>query len=814
VIRGWFERFPHANIALALARSGLIAIDADLYKGDREKLSLLEQRLGPLPSTSVQLSGSQAGLHLIYQAPPFPIRGELGGVTLRGKNYIVIAPSSHVSGGRYAWLDGREPAALPMAWLDAIKRPTTEGTAGIPAPEEEPAYVRNVPAERRIHDAREHLARESGELKGVSPAGTAFNVCRSVIRGYGLRDPAEALTAIITLYNPRCSPPYSEHEIARRVVAAYEDANTPAWGSYYEPAPDKHRRVLAELGLEPKPHVESGAAAEPAGPVTGFEVAEHIKAAAKKLRRSTDASNVRDGTYLGRVVDAAPLVQAFDEDPVTVAMHTIRAAVRAVPPSATPEQILNVIAASVTLTAGLELDDIRAAVAFAKDEHARAVATEAERAAYAAQQEALRDAVRQGAHIALLETDAPVDDVTLKAKLVPSNEGGLRACGSNIEAILRWSSELRGRIRFDVLAKSLTVTEGRFAPEDANSLDIAIKNWLETHWGLYATTAQVGEQLLRVGRRYGAHDPLVEYLNGLTWDGVPRVERWLHSYCNAEPSIGGDAYVSRVGTMWMVSAVARAFRPGEKVDTVLVLEGKQGAKKSTALAILGGKWFCDTPIDITNKDSRMLAAQKWIVELAELAALRGRDNETLKSFLSAARDSFRPPYGRTNEDFERRSVFAGTTNAAEYLHDPTGARRFWAVKVAAINVDGLARDRDQLWAEAVHLYRAGVRWYFGEDEQFLADEVAEDRRVETPWASQIMTWWSGLNANARRDPKTIADVARSVLQIELKDLPRHQAAIGNALRECGFVQRRPPYTGKGPRPRLWYPPDDGSDAPN
>jgi hypothetical protein len=812
LIRSWWSRYPKANAALALARSGVIAFDLDIYKGDHARLEELCRIHGPLPETTAQLSGSQAGVHLIYQAPPYPIRGEIGGITLRGRNYIVIAPSSHVSGGRYTWLDGRDPVPLPPAWAEALRRPTTEGTQGVPAPDDEPAYVRAVSSEKRMQDALAHLSREPGEVKGVSQAGTAFNVCRSVIRGYALRDPADALVAILRYYNPRCTPPYRDEEVARRVVAAYEDATTPAWGSYYEPEPDKHRRLLSEIGLDPKPHVPGQENSPGQGilPVSTLEVRHAVNAAAKRMKRSTEATTVRDGVYLARVASASPLVETFDEDPSVVAVHTIRAAVRSVPANASAQQITDVLAASATM-AGIQVDDLRAAVTHAMQEYASetiaAAAAEAEKARRASERTQRVDAARDAQRAMAIADAAPADDAALKAILIPNSDGsGVKACGQNLEAILRWSSATRGFLTYDPLAKALHVTDGPFKPYPINGLEVAIKNWLEKSWELYTPTGAVAEQILHVARTFGTRDPLVEYLGALRWDGVGRISKWLTTYCATEST----PYTDSVGAMWLISAVARALCPGAKVDTVLVLEGHQGAKKSTALSVLGGEWFCDTPIDFSNKDSRLLAAQKWIVELAELASLRGRDSETLKAFLSARKDSFRPPYGRANEDFDRRCVFAGTTNVDEYLHDQTGARRFWSVKVGSVDIPALQRDRDQIWAEAVYWYQQGARWWFEGDEQKIADDVAEERRLEIPWASLLASWHAALHATAKPGPFSLQDIARA-LQIETKEIPRYQSALGQALRECGFVKRRAKHgvTAKGAaRPWLWYPPDD------
>jgi hypothetical protein len=267
VIRAWWSTWPSASVAFGLSRSGLVALDVDLYKGDGEKLSALEAVHGALPDTVAQRSGSGEGLHLVYLAPPFPVRGEVGGITVRGRNYVVAAPSPHYSGGVYAWFPGRSPrdlapVALPPAWLEALRRPMSASSAGVPAEDAEPDWLRVVAPAERLARARAHLERERGEDKGRSRAGECFNVCRAAARGYALRDPAEALGLLLEVYNPKCRPPYEPAEIARRLVAAYDDATDPEWGALLRPHGDR----LREVGLEPKPPAAAMMAAAASAP--------------------------------------------------------------------------------------------------------------------------------------------------------------------------------------------------------------------------------------------------------------------------------------------------------------------------------------------------------------------------------------------------------------------------------------------------------------------------------------------------------------------------------------------------------------------
>lgn len=204
-----------------------------------------------------------------------------------------------------------------------------------------------------------------------------------------------------------------------------------------------------------------------------------------------------------------------------------------------------------------------------------------------------------------------------------------------------------------------------------------------------------------------AFNPLQDWLRALVWDETPRVDDWMTKYAGVVDS----SYTRAVGRLILTAAVARAFAPGTKFDSMVIMEGKQGIGKSRLVRALGGAYAVEgLPMqDLHSKDVIDAIQKGWLIELDELDALRRADVTALKGFLSRTSDRARLAYRRTSEDFPRRSVIIGTTNEKEYLRDSTGARRFWPVEVLGladgmVDVAGIIRDRNQIFAEAVMLW--------------------------------------------------------------------------------------------------------------
>lgn len=233
-------------------------------------------------------------------------------------------------------------------------------------------------------------------------------------------------------------------------------------------------------------------------------------------------------------------------------------------------------------------------------------------------------------------------------------------------------------------------------------------------------------------------NPVIDYLDGLTWDGQARMDRLFSDGF----SCGDSDYVRAVSRCFLIGAVARQRKPGCKFDTMPVIKGPQGSLKSSGFRdLFSPTWFSDAELsDLRSKDAAMNLEGVWVHEFAELAGLRASDMDVLKAFMSRAIDRFRAPYGRTVEDHPRRVVFVGTVNEGGYLSDPTGGRRFWPLEMQSgsrVELTWIALNRDQLWAEADEAFRAGVCSVLPESLWGVAAQHQADETVDDPWVDSI-----------------------------------------------------------------------------
>ena len=286
----------------------------------------------------------------------------------------------------------------------------------------------------------------------------------------------------------------------------------------------------------------------------------------------------------------------------------------------------------------------------------------------------------------------------------------------NILTALRSLPDIKGLLRFDefnlkvIVTRPITnyhgyITKEAFPKGLEDNDETQINEFLQRN-GLLNISEKILHAAIVAAAMENSFHPVRDYLNGVEWDDVSRVDTWIETYLGDKSD---PKYTRPVGKMYLISMVARAFEPGCKVDYVLTLEGPQGILKSTALATLtvNPKWFSDDLPDLNDKDAKQHLRGKWLIELGEMHRPHRASNATFKTFVTRRVDKYRPPYARNETDQPRQGVFASTVNLDQYLTDETGNRRTWPVKCGTIELEALKRDRDQLWAEAVMMYRRG-----------------------------------------------------------------------------------------------------------
>jgi predicted P-loop ATPase len=331
-------------------------------------------------------------------------------------------------------------------------------------------------------------------------------------------------------------------------------------------------------------------------------------------------------------------------------------------------------------------------------------------------------------------------------KLILDKDGKIVANLANGILILREAPRWRGVLGYDefgaqvVIQKHLPWGNEPLDSPWTDHHDSLARVWFQSE-GINLSAGDLG-RAVQAAARHNAFHPVRNYFDSLVWDGVPRGDTWLIVYFHAADT----SYVRAVGPRYLISAVARIYRPGCKVDHMLVMEGPQGKQKSEALRTLAvnDAWFTDRLSHVSSKDAAQEIAGVLIIELAEMDALTRATPSAMKSFLTRRRDRYRPPYGKHLTTLQRQCVFAGTLNppGEGYLKDPTGARRLWPVAChGMIDLQGLEQARDQIWAEAVHRFKAGEPWWLETPElEALATAEQEARFVADAWEAPIAEW--------------------------------------------------------------------------
>lgn len=366
---------------------------------------------------------------------------------------------------------------------------------------------------------------------------------------------------------------------------------------------------------------------------------------------------------------------------------------------------------------------------------------------------------------------------------------------------------------------------------DSDSCELA--GWLQhpDRYRMLVSDDLALKGVVTVARRHRRH-PVREYLQGLKWDGKPRVERMLVELFGAEDR----TYNLQSAMCFMVGAVARVLwvdpkQPnlGAKVDFMLVLEDKQGRKKTTAFETLfGANWFVETMESPQHNDFYQILQGCWGVEIAEMDSFSKADVTRVKGAITRRTDKYRAPYERAPRSWRRESIFVGTTNETEWLRDPTGGRRFLPVRImptGKVDIERIGLERDQLWAEAVHLFQEGFTYWVLPDD---AEDEQEQRFIEDSWEGRIARWLAGRMRSTREghnpyptrfnlgEPVDWTTTDEILLYAIGMDAAKHdrpsQMRVAAIMKRLGWEHVRKEWTKGEGRERRWV--RAGEDAPS
>jgi hypothetical protein len=341
-----------------------------------------------------------------------------------------------------------------------------------------------------------------------------------------------------------------------------------------------------------------------------------------------------------------------------------------------------------------------------------------------------------------------------------------------------WLEESGRSIKHDRFREALLVDGEPLTDEILVGVTAAIERDKRVRWN----QEHVGAALIEIGSR-NHFSSLTQWLDSLVWDGVKRLDTFFQNAYGCE---GGD-YSAACARVLFLSAVARAYRPGCQADVMIVLIGDQGVFKSTGLSALchDPDWFTDDlGSDLHDRKSGEGLRAKWIVEFGEFSRINRSTLDVVKGFITRKVDHYRPPYGKVARDFPRTCVFVGSTNDPHPLHD-TENRRFMPITCTMGNIDWVKANRDQLWAESVHYFRAGAKWWVTDPEMVVTTREKQEA------AKQADYWETVLSRELGSQSTITMKQAIEALEIPPDRMDRStQTRIGLALRWLGYTRKQ------------------------
>jgi hypothetical protein len=387
-----------------------------------------------------------------------------------------------------------------------------------------------------------------------------------------------------------------------------------------------------------------------------------------------------------------------------------------------------------------------------------------------------------------------------------TDKGAVKCTFANVVLILTHDAAYGAKLRLDEM-------RGVVMLGDVEITDAAVSRMrvdFEQRHAIQPGDSEMARAVQLVASTNGFH-PVGAWLRQLKWDGVSRLHQVATEILRvrAESDEELTLFVLLV-RRWFISLVARALSPGCKVDTALILEGAQGAGKSSFFRVIAGEWFSDTEMAL-DKDAMLQLRGAWVYEWSELENVTSRQSVSrVKAFMTSTEDRYRPPFGRNPVNVKRSGVIVGTTNTQDFLHDPSGSRRFWVIPVGGIDIAPLRQLREQLVAEAVAAYETGERHWLSEDEEARREELAARFVDVDPWEERVLEF------AAAQDRVRVVDVLLHALSVPMDRIgKREQMRVAAILRRAGYRDEQSRIDGKVTR--YWVRPTgkrgrDGGDG--
>lgn len=367
----------------------------------------------------------------------------------------------------------------------------------------------------------------------------------------------------------------------------------------------------------------------------------------------------------------------------------------------------------------------------------------------------------------IVTDEEAAQDFAWSSKLKTSEKTGkVLATRANIRLILDNDKRFKGVFGWDGFSQRIAILQPpSWRAENSVDMywtdgdDAQTRYIMETYYSIDARQ-KIEDEVLNCAMRHTFHK-VRDYLESLKWDGTKRIDTLFIDYLGAEDT----PFVRAATRKMLIAAAGRIMHPGLKFDNMVVLEGPQGIGKSYLLRKLGREWFSDSLDSIGGKEAYEQLRGVWIIELGELSAMKNKDIEPIKQFISKQSDIYRVAYGKRTTEFPRQCIFIGTTNESTFLRDHTGNRRFWPVKCSVQEPTRSPWDADtdsyidQVWAEAVAAFKGGEEVWIGREMEAVAREVQKVHTEENPLTGMLEEFlqkpvpqnWYTLNPQTRRD---------------------------------------------------------------